>query len=234
MHSVLFDHYLEQESVGSQCEAIQKCFDTHFKRRVSEFTSLQKAFMQIMCLSSALHGAASSISSARTRGLMQLLFLRLWPMSAQEKEVALHAKRVVSGLGMRARLAVFRRVAVNTSIMEFAAWMGLLLYLHTVLSGGAVTYSWIGAYDEMLRFSNFTSWNNSRGQDPRYLKDLLHLMSDVLLACLALCSLFPIPVSASLILQLPATLIIQVLAYCALCRIIGWIACAPRGPLILF
>jgi hypothetical protein len=62
----------------------------------------------------------------------------------------------------------------------------------------------------MLRASNFSSWNVSRGTDPRFLKDLLYLMSDALLACLAFCSMFPVPVSASLILLLPVTLVIQV------------------------
>jgi hypothetical protein len=210
MHSVLFDHHLEREVAGSQCEAIQDIFDTHSLRCESEFSFYQMTFMQIVCLSSALHGAESSVSSARTRGIIQLLFMRLWPMSAQEKEVALYVKRAVSRLGVRARLSVFMRVTVNTSVMELAAWLGLLLYLHTILSNGAVSYAWIGVYDELLRFSNYTSWDNSRGQDPRYLKDLIHFMSDALLACLALCSLFPIPVSASLILLLPATFIIQV------------------------
>ena len=167
-------------------------------------------FMRIMCLSSALHGSESTISSARTRGLMQILFVRLWPLSSQEKEVALHVKCVVSHLCLRARLAVYMQLAVNTSIMELAAWLGFLLYLHAMLSNGAVTNTWIGAYDEMLRFSNYSFWDNSRGQDPRYLNDLIYVMSDSLLACLAFCSLFPISVSASLILLLPVVLLIQV------------------------
>lgn len=210
MHSVLFDHYLEREGVGSQCAAIQACFDTHEQRCESEFTFHQRAFMRIMCFASALHGPNSTISSTRTRGLIQLMFMRLWPTSAQEKEVALHVKRAIARLGLRARLSIFMRVAVNTSIMELAAWTGLLLYAHTILSDGAVTYSWTGLYEELLVFSNFSSWNNFRGQDPRYLKDLIYLMSDSLLASLAFCSLFPIPVSASVILFLPVMLIIQV------------------------
>jgi hypothetical protein len=210
MHSVLFDHHLEQEGVTSRCDAIQDCFATHAQRCESEFTSHQMSFMRIVCLSSALHGAESTISSARTRGLMQLLFMRLWPMSVQEKEVALRVKQVVSGLCLRARLSVFMRVAAHTSIMELATWMAFLLYLHTVLSDGAVTSTWIGVYDEMLRLSNFSSWNVSQGQDPRYTNDLLFLMSDLLLACLAFCSLFPLPVSACLLLLLPVTLTIQV------------------------
>jgi hypothetical protein len=62
----------------------------------------------------------------------------------------------------------------------------------------------------MLRASNVSSWDVSRGADPRFIKDLLYLMSDALLACLAVCSMFPVPVSASLILLLPVTLVIQV------------------------
>ena len=62
----------------------------------------------------------------------------------------------------------------------------------------------------MLRASNDSSWNFSQGQDPRFINEILYLMSDALLACLAFCSLFPVPVSASLILLLPVTLIIQV------------------------
>ena len=210
MHSVLFDHYLEREGVGSQCAAIQACFDTHEQRCESEFTFHQRTFMRIMCIASALHGPDSTISSARTRGLMQLMFMRLWPTSAQEKEVALHVKRVIARLGVRARLSIFMRVAVNTSIIELAAWTGLLLYVHTMLSDGAVTYSWTGVYEEMLFSANFSSWNNFRGQDPRYLKDLIYLMSDAMLANLAFCSLFPISVGASLILLLPMMLVIQV------------------------
>ena len=168
------------------------------------------AFMRIMCLSSALHGAESTISSARTRGLMQLLFLRLRPMSAHEAEVALRVWGAMSGLGVRDRLSIFMRVAAHTSIMELAAWMALLIFAHTVLSDGAVTSTWIGVYDEMLRYSNFTSWNVSQGQDPRYTVDLLYLMSNLILACLAFCSLFPIPVSACVLLLLPVTLMIQV------------------------
>ena len=149
---------------------------------------------------------------------MQLLFMRLWPMSGQEKEVALHVKRVVSHLGVRSKISVFMHVAVNTSIMELAAWMGFLWYLHTLLSDGAVIGSWIGTYDEMLlHFSNNSSWDNSRGQDPRYLKDLIYLMSDALLAALTICSMFPTPISASLVLLLPATLLIQACCLFALC-----------------
>ena len=217
MHSVLFDHHLDREVDGSQCKAIQAIFDTHAQRCESDFMSHRMAFMQIICLSSALHGAESTISSVRRRGLMQLLFMRLWPMSAQEKEVALYVKRVVSHLDLRAKLSVFMHVAVNTSIMELAAWMGFMWYLHTLLSDGAVIGSWIGLYDDMLRFSNHSSWDNSRGQDPRYLKDLIYLMSDALLAALTICSMFPTPISASLVLLLPATLLIQVCCLFALC-----------------
>ena len=108
MHSVLFDHYLEREVFGSQCEALQEYFNTHAQHCKSEglvFTQQQKTFMKIMCLSSVLHGNESTISSLRTRGLMQLLFVRLWPMSNREKDVALHVQRVVSSIGLRARLA---------------------------------------------------------------------------------------------------------------------------------
>jgi hypothetical protein len=223
MHSVLFDHHLEREGVGSRCDAIQECFSTHAQRCEPEFTSHQMVFMRVVCLSSALHGADSTISSARTRGLMQLLFLRLWPMSCQEKEVALCVKRAMSGLCARDRLSVLMRVGANTSIMELAAWMAFLLYLHTALSDGAVTSTWIGVYDEMLRLSNFSSWNVSRGQDPRYTNDLLFLMSDLLLASLAFCSLFPVPVSACLVLLLPVTLTIQVWLCCR--GRVCWLSC---------
>ena len=73
-------------------------------------------------------------------------------------------------------------------------------------------------YDEMLRTSNDSSWNISEGQDPRFINELLYFMSDALLACLAFCSLFPVPVSASLILLLPVTLVIQVRSPVFLCR----------------
>ena len=93
-----------------------------------------------------------------------------------------------------------------------------------MLSNGAVTATWSGVYDEMLRMSNFSSWNVSRGQDPRYINDLLFLMSDALLSCLAFCSMFPIPVSASFVLLLPVTLIIQVRILQALLHIFSCLA----------
>ena len=144
MHSVLFDHHLEREGLGSQCEAVEECFDTHAQRCDAEFSLNQMAFMRITCLSSVLHSAASTISSVRTRGIMQLLFLRLWPMSSLEKEVVLRVNSSLLRLGLRARFGIFMRVAVNTSIMELASWLGFLLYAHTMMSDGAVSSTWIG------------------------------------------------------------------------------------------
>jgi hypothetical protein len=89
------------------------------------------------------------------------------------------------------------------------------VYAHTVLSDGAVVSTWNGVYDEMLKFSN-TTWDVSRGQDPRYLGDLIALMSDVLLSSLCFTAVFPVPICASLILLLPIAVIIQV--------------CCPRHP----
>ena len=146
MHSVLFDHHLEREGLSSQCEAVEECFDTHAQRCEAEFSLHQMAFMRIMCLSSVLHGAASTISSARTRGIMQLLFLRLWPMSSLEKEVALHVSGALLRLGLRARFDIFMRVAVNTSISDIVSWLGFLLYAHTMMSDGAISSTWIGMY----------------------------------------------------------------------------------------
>jgi CheY-like chemotaxis protein len=215
VHSVLFDLYLERDNNGSQCRAILECFDTHAQRCESQtFTSRQRAFMKIVCLSSVLHGSKSSISSFRTRGLMQLMFLRLWPMSGLEQEVVAHVNGELSGLQLQTRFFVCLRILANTSIMELASWMGLILYAHTVISDGAVTSNWNGVYSEMLRGSKFTSWNVSHGQDPRYTKDLIYLMSDSLLACLGFCAIFPVPISASLILLLPVALVVQV---CWLC-----------------
>jgi hypothetical protein len=214
MHSVLFDHHLERDGDELLCDAIQVCFDTHAQRCQSQFSSRQLAFMNVMCLSSALHGSHSTIASARTRGLTQLLFLRLWPMSAHENAVVVNVKNAMSELGLKARLSVYMRVAANTSIMELVAWAGLVLYAHTVLSNGAVVSTWNGAYDEMLRVSNFTTWNVSRGQDPRYTVDLLYLMSNMLLVSLACCSVFPVPISASLIVLAPVMVIIQVRFWC--------------------
>ena len=210
MHSVLFDHHLERDGDELLCDVIQECFDTHAQRCQSQFSSRQLAFMNAICLSSALHGSQSTIASARTRGLTQLLFLRLWPMSAHENAVVVSVKNAMSELGLKARLSVYMRVAANTSIMEVAAWVGLALYAHTVVSNGAVVSTWNGVYDEMLRASNFTTWNFSRGQDPRYINDLLYLMGDMLIISLACCSIFPVPISASLILLAPVTVITQV------------------------
>jgi hypothetical protein len=217
MHSVLFDHHLERVDGTSQCRVIQECFDAHAQRCEAQFSSHQMTFMRIMCISSALHGASSTISSQRTRGLMQLLFLRLWPMTPQEKEVALSVNKAMLCHRLQARLSIFARVAVHTSIMELVAWLGLIVYAHTILSNSAVTGVATGLYDEMLQKSS-KPWNVSRGQDPRFIADMIHLMSDNLLACLAFCSLFPVPVSASLILLLPVTLWIQVcICICLLC-----------------
>jgi hypothetical protein len=218
MHSVLFDQLLERDGNELLCDAIQECFDTHAQRCQSQFSSRQLIFMNVMCLSSALHGSQSTIASARTRGLTQLLFLRLWPMSAHENAVVVNVKNAMSELGLKARLSVYMRVAANTSIMELVAWMGLLLYAHTVLSNGAVVSTWNGAYVEMLSVSNFTVWNVSRGQDPRYTVDLLYLMHNMLLVSLACCSIFPVPISASLIVLAPVMVIIQVrFCYCVAC-----------------
>ena len=211
MHSVLFDHHLERDDGTSQCRVIQECFDAHAQRCESQFSPHQMTFMRIMCISSALHGAESTISSQRTRGLMQLLFLRLWPMTPQEKDVTLGVNNAMLCHGLRTRLSIIARVAVHTSIMELVAWLGFIVYAHTILSNSAVTGVWDGLYDEMLQKSA-KPWNVSRGQDPRIISDMIHLMSDNLLACLAFCSIFPVPVSASLIMLLPMTLWIQVCA----------------------
>ena len=210
MHSVLFDHHLERDNAGSQCRVIQECFDAYAQRCQSQFTPQAMTVMRVICLSSALHGEKSTISSARTRGLVMLLFLRLWPASSQEQEVILNVKKCISRFGIRDRLCICMRVAVNTSVVELAAWLGLMLYAHTMLSNGAITASWNGVYDEKLRNSNFSSWNLQRGQDPRYMNDLIFLMSDCLMASLAFCCMFPLPVSAFLILVLPISLIVQV------------------------
>ncbi len=235
MHSVLFDHHLEREDSTSQCRVIQECFDAHAQRCEAQFSSHQMTFMRIMCISSALHGAGSTISSQRTRGLMQLLFLRLWPMTPREKEVALSVKKTMQCHGLHVRLSILARVAVHTSIMELVAWLGLIVYAHTILSNSAVTGVFTGFYDEMLQKSS-NPWNVSRGQDPRFVGDMIHLMSDNLLACLAFCSIFPVPVSASLILLLPVTLWIQVCVQPArvssVCRslIVTSLRCLPFTP----
>jgi hypothetical protein len=210
MHSVLFDHLLERDGVDSQCGLIQECFDSHSKRCALQFNPVQITFMRIMCLSSLLHGAESTIVSPRTRGLMNLLFFRLWPMSAKEKEVALHVTKAISCHDIQTRLRIYMRLAAATSIMELSAWLGVLIFAHAVFADNAVTASWNGVYDEMLSRSNFSSWNVSRGQDPRYINDLVQLMTDMLLAYLAFCSMFPVPISASLILLVPVTFCVQV------------------------
>jgi len=208
MHSVLFDGLLQQDSDTSPCRAIQGSFDYHIQH--SQFTPTQKAFMRVMCLSSLLHGAESSISSARTCGLMQLMFMRLFPMSAHQKEVVLNVRRAVSRFRLRDRLSIFLRVLVNTSVMELASFVCLGVYTHTVLSD--VVSNWNGVYDEMLAKSNVSSsWVVSRGQDPRYFNDAIYLMSDLLIASLCFTAVFPVPVLASLILLLPVAVIIQVL-----------------------
>jgi hypothetical protein len=166
-----------------------------------------------MCLSSVLHGAESSISSARTRGLMQLMLVRLWPLSALQKEVVLSVKKALSRFPLRSRLAIYLRVVVNTSIMELTAYVCLAVYAHTILSDGAVTANWNGVYGEPL---GYMLWDVSRGQDPRYLNDLIYLMSDCLLASLCFTAVFPVPISASLILLLPIAVIIQVCRPCHL------------------
>ena len=220
MHSVLFDHHhLEQDSDASQCRAVQECFDSYAQHCESQFTPHQMAFMRVMCLSSVLHGAESSISSARTRGLMQLMLVRLWPLSALQKEVVLSVKRALSRFPLRSRLAIYLRVVVNTSIMELTAYVCLAVYAHTILSDGAVTANWNGVFDEILRLSNFTSLDVSRGQDPFYLNDLIFLMSDCLLASLCFTAVFPVPISASLIVLLPIAVIIQVCRPCHLTHI---------------
>jgi len=206
MHSVLFDHHLEQDTDVSQCRVIQKCFDYHSQHCESQFTPLQIAFMRIMCLSSLLHGSESSISSTRTRGLIQLLFMRLWPMSAHQKEVVLNVRRVILRFRLRDRLLIYMRLAANTSTMELTAVMSLIVYAHTVLSDGAVVSNWNGVYSGYFDFS--------RGQDPVYTNDSIYLMSDCLLASLCLTALFPVPICASLILLLPMAVIVQVCCPC--------------------
>lgn len=128
MHSVLFDHYLERVGFGPQCRVIQECYDAHAQRCRGQFSKKQEGFMLVLCLSSALHARENTISSPRTRGLMMLLFLRLWPSSQQEKEVILSVNKTVSQFSLKDRLCIYAQVAVNTSIMELAAWVGLLLY----------------------------------------------------------------------------------------------------------
>ena len=211
MHSVLFDGLLQQDSDMSPCRAIQGSFDYH--SQFSQFTPTQKAFTRVMCLSSLLHGTESSISSARTCGLMQLMFMRLFPLSAHQKEVVLNVERAVSRFRLRDRLSIFLRVVVNTSVMELASFVCLVVYAHTVFSDGAVVSNWNGAYEEMLATSNVSSsWEVSRGQDPRYFNDAIYLMSDMLIASLCFTAVFPVPILASLILLLPIAIIIQV--YC--------------------
>jgi hypothetical protein len=210
MHSVLFDGLLQQDSDMSPCRAIQGSFDYH--SQFSQFTPTQKAFTRVMCLSSLLHGTESSISSARTCGLMQLMFMRLFPLSAHQKEVVLNVERAVSRFRLRDRLSIFLRVVVNTSVMELASFVCLSVYAHTVFSDGAVVSNWNGVYDEMLATSNVSSsWVVSRGQDPRYFNDAIYLMSDMLIASLCFTAVFPVPILASLILLLPIAIIIQVL-----------------------
>lgn len=210
MHSVLFDHLLERDGVDSQCGVMQECFDGHSRRCASQFAPDQITFMRIICLSSLLHGTESTMSSSRTRGLMNLLFFRLWSMSSKEKEVVLHVTKAISCHNLQTRLRIYLRLAAGTSIMEITVWLGVLIFAHTAFADNAVTASWNGVYDEMLGRSNFSSWNVSRGQDPRYLNDLVQLMTDMLLAYLAFCSMFPVPISASLILLVPVTICVQV------------------------
>ena len=101
---------------------------------------------------------------------------------------------------------------VNTSVMELASFACLVVYAHTVLSDGAVVSNVNGVYDEMLATSNVSSsWVVSRGQDPRYLSDLIYLICDLLMASLCFTAVFPVPMLASLILLLPIAAIIQVL-----------------------
>ena len=146
---------------------------------------------------------------------MQLMFIRLFPMSSHQKEVVLNVTRAVSRFRLRDRLSIFLRVMVNTSVMELASFACLVVYAHTVLSDGAVVSNVNGVYDEMLATSNITnvssSWVVSRGQDPRYLSDLIYLNCDLLLASLCFTAVFPVPILASLILLLPIAVIIQVL-----------------------
>jgi hypothetical protein len=141
-----------------------------------------------------------------------LLFLRCWPATCLEKDVILNVNKSLSQFPLPDRFFVYMRVAISTSITELAAWTGLMIYAHTILSNSAVTGTWNGTYDRRMRLSNFSEWNVSRGQDPRYLNDLLFFMSDSLVACLAMCSMFPVPLSAFLILLLPVAIVVQVRA----------------------
>jgi hypothetical protein len=143
---------------------------------------------------------------------MQLMFMRLFPMSAHQKEVVHNARRAVLRFRLRDRLSIFLRVVVNTSVMELASFVCLSVYAHTVLSDGAVVFNWNGVYAEMLATSNVSSsWDVSRGQDPRYFNDAINFMCNMLIASLCFTAVFPVPILASLVLLLPVAAIIQVL-----------------------
>ncbi len=237
MHSVLFDDHLEREDGSSQCQVIQECFDAHARRCAFQFSSQQMTFMRIMCISSSLHGAESTISSKRTRGLMQLLLFRSLSMTPHEKEVVFSVNTAISCYDLRTRLSVISRVAVHTSIMELVAWLGLIVYSHTLLFDFAVTGTWTGLYNEMVTKAGAQPWNLSRGQDPRFISDMIHLMSDNLLACLAFVSLFPIPVSSSLILLPPVTLVTEVClppVRCCGCALFDSSSCQPLKAICPF
>jgi len=219
MHSVLFNQMLEQDK---SLNGIEKCFKymsdvVEQQREGEKFTQQQMIFLRIMCLSSVLHGSSSTVSSMRTRGLMQLMFAPYWSMSDIQRDAVRRSKEIISDLPLKAKMLTYLRITAHTACMELAVVVTIVIYWHTVLSDGAVTSNWNGVYDEMLRTSNSTTWNVSRGQDPRIISDLIYLMTDVLLASLSLAAVCPVPISALLILLLPITIVIQVFLFVSLC-----------------
>jgi hypothetical protein len=114
LHSVLFDHHLERDGDHSQCRNILECFDAHAQRCQSRFSPRAMAFMRVMCISSCPHGNESTISSARTRGLMMLLFLRFWPATSLEKEVILNVSKSLSQFRLLDRFFVYVRVCFSS------------------------------------------------------------------------------------------------------------------------
>ena len=213
---MLFNQMLEQDR---SLNGIEKCFK-YMKDAVEQgergksllrgkFTEQQMKFLHIMCVSSVLHGTSSTISSMRTRGLVQLLFMPYWSMSDVQRDAVRSAKQIISTLPLTAKISTYLRIAANTCCMELAVVVCIVTYWHTVLSDGAVTSNWNGVYDEMLRATNGT-WDVSRGQDPRHLNDLIFLITDVLLASLSLAAVCPVPISSMLSILAPITIMIQV------------------------
>ena len=201
---------LEQDK---SLNGIEKCFkykkDAVEQGERGKFTEQQMKFLHIMCVSSVLHGTSSTISSMRTRGLVQLLFMPYWSMSDVQRDAVRSAKQIISTLPLKAKICTYLRIAANTCCMELAVVVCIVTYWHTVLSDGAVTSNWNGVYDEMLHATNGT-WDVSRGQDPRHLIDLIFLITDVLLASLSLAAVCPVPISSMLSILAPITIMIQV------------------------